>query len=105
MTANAAGEGELFKELPQALFVFALVGVNLGISSLQIYWTKHTRGAMPRSGEEDHVEVVLLDQAVQVSVDKRQARTRSPVPQEAILDVLWFEGLLQQRIVLQINHA
>jgi hypothetical protein len=55
-------------------------------------------------GQEDHVQVVLLDQSVQMNVDKREARARAPVSQEPILDVLVFEGLSQKRVALEINH-
>ena len=40
-----------------------------------------------------------------MNVDKRQAGARSPVSEQTVLDVLRLERLLQQRIVLQIDHA
>jgi len=38
-------------------------------------------------------------------VGKRQTRTWSPVSEKTILDVLCFQRLPQQRIILQIDHA
>ena len=44
--------------------------------------------AVPRTSEKDHVEIIFLDQPVQMNIDERQSRTRAPVPQQAILEVL-----------------
>ena len=60
---------------------------------------------MAWSGEEDHVQVIFLDQPVEVNVGKRQTGTCSPVSEKPVLDVLRLEGFLQQGIVLQIDHA
>ena len=62
------------------------------------------RRAMPGAGHEDHVLVELLDEPVQVDVDECEAGARSPVTEQAVLDVLRLERLLQQRVVLQIDH-
>ena len=60
---------------------------------------------MPGAGDVDHVQVVLLDQPIQMDIDEVQARRRSPVAQQARLDVLLREGLLEQRIVVEIDLA
>ena len=70
VTADAAGKGKLLEELPQSLGVFALVGINLRVGSLQVDRTENARSAMPRSGQKDHIEVVFLNQPVQVNVSK-----------------------------------
>ena len=43
--------------------------------------------------------------AVEVGIDKCQPRARSPMSEQAILDVLGLERLFEQRIVPQIDHA
>src|SRR5208337_3141616 len=60
---------------------------------------------MSRPCQENHVQIVFLDQTVEMNVDECQARARSPVPEQAVLDVFRPEGLLQQRVPLQIDHA
>ena len=102
---NASGKRELLEEFPQAFFVFALVRVHLGVAAFQIDGSKNSRGAMPRPGQKDHVLIVLLDLAHQVNVGECQAGTRTPMPQEAVLDVFRLQGLPQQWIFLQIEHA
>jgi hypothetical protein len=57
------------------------------------------------AGDIDHIQVVLLDDPVQVHVDKIQARRGAPVSQQARLDVFQLQGLFQQRIVVEINLA
>ena len=60
---------------------------------------------MPWASEIDHVEVVLLNEPVQMNVDEREARARSPVAEQTILDVLGSQRFLQQRILLQVDHS
>ena len=50
--------------------VFALVGIDLGVCSLEVDRAENAGSAVPRSGEKDHVQVVFLDQPVEVNVGK-----------------------------------
>jgi hypothetical protein len=50
---------------------------------------------MPGPSHEDHVEIEFLDEAVQVDVGKSQARARSPMPEQAVFDVLGLQRFLQ----------
>src|SRR5499427_9024801 len=60
---------------------------------------------MPRAGNVDHVEVVLLDHPVQVNVDEIETWCGSPMAQEPRLDVILCEGLLEQRVVVEMDLA
>src|SRR5262245_26865269 len=60
---------------------------------------------MAGASQENGVEVVLVDQAVEVNVRETQAKTGSPVTLEALLDVLRLQRLAQQRIGTQVDHA
>src|SRR5262249_13841808 len=104
VAAYATGKGEFLEELPHPLFVLALVRVNLGIGALQVGGPQYARRAVAGAGQKDRVEVVLVDEAVEVNVNEAQTGTRSPVSQQAMLDVLYRQRLAEQRIVLQINH-
>ena len=105
VAANAAREGELLEESPQAIFVEALVGIDFRVTALQINRSQHPRRAMARSGQEYGIEVIFPNGPVQVSVGKGQCRAGAPVPQQSVLDVLRLERLAQQGVVLQIDHA
>ena len=93
VAADAAGEGELLEELAHARLVLALVRVDLGVGALQVDRAEHARRAVAGAGQEDRVEVVLLDQPVQVDVGEAQARARAPVAEQALLDVLGLQRL------------
>ena len=58
---------------------------------------------MPGAGDIDHVEVVFLDDPVKVNVNEVQAGRGSPMTEEPRLDVILCEGLLEQRIVVEID--
>jgi hypothetical protein len=58
---------------------------------------------VPGAGDEEHVHVVFFDHAIQVDVNKVQPRRRAPVAEQARLDMLRHERLLQQRIIVEIN--
>src|SRR5262249_45589442 len=98
MAADAAGERELFEEFAEAGSVLALLCIDFRIRTFQINGRKHTGSTMAWSGEKNHVQIVLLDVAHQVDVAERQTGTRTPVSQQAILDVLRLEGFAQERI-------
>ena len=102
---NAARERELGEEPLHALFVGRDVRIDLAVGPLEIGVRDQARPAMPGAGDVDHVEVVLLDQPVQVNVDEVQTRRRSPVAEEPRLDVFLCQGLLEQRVVVEIDLA
>ena len=105
MAADTARKRKFFEEFAQSVFVFALVRVDFGVSALQIARPQNARCSMALSSQENHIQVVLLDQLVQVNVGERKAGNCSPVAQEPVLDVLWLQRFSKQRIVLEINHS
>ena len=105
VAADPAGEGELLEEPEHPLLVLAAVRVDLGVRPLQVARAEHARGAVPRSGHEDHVQVVGLDRPAQVDVAEGQTRAGAPVAEQPVLDVLRLERLLQERVRLQVGHA
>src|SRR5215510_10043099 len=78
VAADAAGKGKFLEERAHALLVLALIRIDLRVSALQIGWRQDTRRAVARAGQEDDVQIVLGDQAVEVKVGEAQARTRAP---------------------------
>src|SRR5208337_3707479 len=103
MARDTAREGELSEQTLHALFVGRNVWIDLTVGRLEVGVRDKTGTAMPRAGDVDHVEVVLLDHPVQVNVDKVQAGRRSPVAEEPGLDVFFCERLFEQGIVVEIN--
>src|ERR1700758_462887 len=103
MARNAAGERELSEEALHALFFRRNVRIYLAVCPLEVGVCHQARPAMPRAGDVDHVEVVFLDQAVQVDVYEIQAWGRSPMAEQPRLDVFLSQGLLEQRVVVEID--
>ncbi|SAL79986.1 hypothetical protein AWB67_05548 [Caballeronia terrestris] len=105
MRTDVAGKRELLEKFLHALDVFALVRIHLRVGALKIGRTEHAGRPMPGASHEDHVEVVALDDPVQMRPCERQRRTRAPVTEQTLLDVIDLERLLQQGVVDQIDHA
>src|SRR5215470_1848753 len=103
VAAYPARKGKLLEKPPQAFFVLAFVCVNFGVGTLQIDGSQNTRGAVPRSGQKNHVQVILFDEAIQVDVSKSQTGTCTPVSQKPIFDVLYLQRLFQEWIILQVD--
>jgi len=59
---------------------------------------------MPWSSHENHVEIEIFDDPIQVCIYKGEGRAGAPMPKHAGLDMLGFEWLAKQRIILQVNH-
>ncbi len=105
VATDVAGEGKLLEELLQSLGVLALVGIDLRVRPFEVRRPQHAGRAMARSGDEDHVEVVSLDQAVEMRPDERQRRARAPVAEQAVFDVGDGQRLRKQRVLAQVDHA
>ena len=58
---------------------------------------------MPRPGDENHVDITLPDNAIEMHVNEIQPRRGTPVPQQARLDVLYAQRLFQKRIIVKID--
>ena len=103
VAGNSAGKRKLFEQFLHALFVLRDVGVELGVRAFEIGIRDHARAAVAGASEVDHIQIVLLDQAVEMRVDEVQSRRGSQVSQQPRLDMLELERLAQQRIGVQIN--
>src|ERR1700720_787649 len=88
VTRNSVGPGELAKEPLQTVPAALDRRVTLGIRSFEIGLRHESRAAMAWTDDVDHVEIVLLDQPVEVDIEKVQSRRRAPMSQQARLDVI-----------------
>src|SRR5205085_105183 len=105
VTGNAARKGKLFEQPFHSLLVLRDVRIDFAVGAFQVRVRHQPGSAVSRAGDIDHVQVLLLDDPVEVDVDEIQSRRRAPVAQQAGLDVLALQGLLQQGIVVKINLA
>src|SRR5512143_548952 len=103
MTRNATRERELLEELLHALGIPGYVGIKFAVRTFQICVGYHAGTSMPGAADEDNIEVMGLDQAVKMHVDEVEPRCRAPVSQQPGFYVLQLQGLLEQRIVIEID--
>src|SRR5208283_722821 len=103
VAADSAGEGEKLEEVPQTLKVLIAVGIDLRVGAFEIGIRQHRRGAVSRTGDVQHVEVVFLDELVEMDPHQALAGIGAPMTKEPLLQLSWPEGLAQERIVLEIK--
>src|ERR1019366_459031 len=105
MTGDAAGEGELLEQPLHPSFVLRDVWVELAVGAYQVSVGHHGGAAVARAGDEDGVQVILLDDAVQVDVEEVQSGGGAPVAEQPGLHVVQLQGLLEERVVVEIDLA
>ena len=87
VAGNAPGEGELLEQPSHSALVAGHARIELAISPFQVGIGHQARTAVPRPGDKDHIQVVLLDDPIQMNVDEIQSRRRAPVAKQPRLDV------------------
>ena len=57
------------------------------------------------AGPDDvhHVQVALLDDAIQVDIDEVQAWGRAPMAEQPWLDVFFLQRLFQERVIQEVD--
>src|SRR5215471_12588252 len=74
MAGNTSRKRELFEQPFHPCFVRRDVRINLAISAFEVRVGNQSWPSVPRTGDTDHVEIVLLDDSVEMGVDKVQSR-------------------------------
>ncbi len=87
--------GELAEEFAHATLVARHARVELAVAALEPCVRNQTRTAVAGAGDEDRRQVAHPDRPVHVGVEQVQSRSRSPVPEQARLDVLKPQWLAQ----------
>ena len=105
VAGDAAGEGKLLEQAAHALLVPADVGVDLGVGAVQVGVCHKEVAAVAGAGDQDHILVILFDDAVQVDIDKVLAGHGAPVADDLFLDVVAGQRAAQQRVVQQVKLA
>src|SRR5438477_405191 len=58
---------------------------------------------VPGTGDEDHVQILALDDPVEVGVEEVEPRGGAPVAEQPWLDVLAPQRLTQERVVEEVD--
>ena len=105
VTRDATGEGELPEQLLHAAGRLVDRRIQLGVGAVEPGVGDHSGAAMARAADVQRVLPALTDGSVEVRVNQVEARNRSPVAEQARLNVLGREGLAQQGVVEQVDLA
>ena len=105
VTGNAAGEGELFEHAFQALFILRNLWIDFAVRPFEPGVRNDPRAAVARTDDVDHVQVALLDHAIEMNVNKVETGRRAPMTHQTRLHVLLLERLFEQRIAVKIGLA
>ena len=100
---NPSRERKLPKELTEAVFVAADVGVDLAVRPLEVAVGDQSRPSVARPRHVDRVQVTGADCAIEVHVDEVQAGRRAEVAEQTRLHVLLGQRLPEQRIREQVH--
>ena len=103
MAGDAAGERKLLEQLLHTLDILAHVGINLAVGAVQPVLRHHGVAAVAGTGQIDHIQIILVDDAVQMGVNEVLAGNGAPVTDDLLFNVLGLEGFLQQRVVQQVQ--
>src|ERR1700733_13496867 len=82
MAGNPARKRELREELFEPRLILRDVRIKLAVSPLEVRVADKGRPSVSRAGNIDHVEIVLIDEAVEVDVDEVLPGCCPPVSQE-----------------------
>jgi hypothetical protein len=102
---NAAREGELLAQPLEPGEIPRHLGIQLAVRPFEVGIRDHAGPAVARPGDEDHVEVVPLDDAIEMRIYEIESRGRPPMSQQAGLDVLQRQRLPEEGVVQQIDLA
>ena len=103
MAGDTAGEGKLLEQLLHTLDILAHVGINLAVGAVQPVLGHHGVAAVTGAGQIDHIQIVLVDDAVQMGINKVLSGNGTPVTDDLLFDVFGLEGFLQQWVVQQVQ--
>jgi len=99
-----AGKTELFEESLHPGNTFTLVRVDLGVASFKVCVGQDGGRPVPRTRDEDCVQVVFVDQAIEVNVSEALAGVRVPMAEQAGLCLFQSKWLAEQRVLLEVKH-
>src|SRR5690554_3727384 len=100
VAADAPRKREFPEEQTHPVLVLIFIRIDLGIRALEINRGQHARRAVTWTSDKNRVEVVLVDEPVEMNIGETQARTGTPMAEQALLDMIELQRLPQQGIVL-----
>ena len=89
-------------ELFHARGIVRQLGVKFAQASFEIEIREVRRRAVARPGDEQRVEIVAQDDAVEVGIHEVDPRAGAPVPEQAVFHMRGLQRFAQQHVRLQV---
>ena len=102
---DAAGIGETAEELLETRLIVGNKRIGFAVRAVKQRLGCAGRSAMAGSHKKNGVLIVIADKAIDVAKQEIQARCRSPVSYQSMLNVLSVKSFLHKRVAAQINLA
>ena len=102
---NAARIGETAEELLETRLIVGDERIGFAIRAIKQRLSRAGRSAMTGSHKKNGVLIMIVDKAVNVAKQEIQARCRSPVSHQSMLDIFPVKSFLHERVASQINLA
>ena len=99
----SARERELLEKLLHTLCIAGDVWVNFGVRAFKVGVGHHEVSSVAGAGDVDHIKIILLDNSVEVNVDKVLSGNSTPVTYYLFLDVVSGEGFAEQGVIQQVK--
>ena len=79
MARDTTWKRKLFEQMLHAIGILGNIRVILAVSTLKISISDQAWSPMTRTSDVDHVLVILLDDAVEVDIDKVETWSSTPM--------------------------
>src|SRR5487761_1547269 len=79
------------------------VRIELTVGAFEVRIRDETRTAVSRASDVNDVQIKFFDEAIEMHINEVQSRRRAPVTQQARLNVLNLQPLVEQGVIEEIN--
>ena len=105
VTGHPTWEAKLLEQALHPRLVLRDVRVNFGVVTIQVGVRHHHLTTVTGAFDVEHVDTILINDTVQVSVDEVLPRNRAPVADWVRLNITCHQLPLQQRVILEVELA
>src|SRR5258708_21424142 len=98
MARNTTRGRKLTKQLKHSCLILSNVRKMFRVGPFEVNVGHQRRTTMAGTGHIHYIEVVLVDQTIEVDIDKIQTGRRAPVPKQTRFDLFSLYRLPEKRL-------
>src|SRR5258708_783275 len=103
VTGKATRPGETLDETFQPGLIMRQLWIKPPQRAFKVQIGQVSGCSMSRSGDQKHIQVMLIDETVEMCIDHVNARTCSPVTKQTIFHLFACQRIFQKHIALKVN--